>query len=147
MPPFVRRETSSRPTRDPVCCSGESDVGGGTGIRMKGIIGALGAAEGHKGIPAQKGETGCQEVRGRRPAPAFALTEQEGRPLSLHDLRGKVVVDVCPVQTAKAVAAQRALPPAGRDRVHLLLIASDPAMGTPAVLKGYATRFGAEYAP
>ncbi len=114
---------------------------------------AAGPLEAHKGLPPKKGETGRQEVRGRRPVGDFTLTDQEGRPLAFRDLRGKAVlvtfgfttcVDVCPIQTAKAVAVQQALPAALRDRVHMLLITTDPAVDTPAVLKEYGRTFQAD---
>jgi len=114
---------------------------------------AAGAADGHKGMPPKKGETGRQEVRGRRPVADFTLTDQEGRPLAFRDLRGKAVlvtfgfttcVDVCPIQTAKAVAVQQVLPAALRDRVHVLLITTDPGVDTPAALKEYGRKFQAD---
>src|SRR6185436_18752845 len=52
------------------------------------------------------------------PAPGFTLTNQEGKPLSLRQLRGKVVIttfiftgcgSTCPLLTSKLVAIQRRL--------------------------------------
>jgi len=123
------------------------------GIPAVAAVLLAGPVEGHKGLPPKKGETGRQEVRGRRPVADFTLKDQEGRPLASRDLRGKAVlvtfgfttcVDVCPIQTAKGVAVEQALPAALRDRVHMLLITTDPGVDTPAALKEYARKFGAD---
>ncbi len=85
------------------------------------------------------------------PAPEFALTTQDGRPLALSDLRGKVVavtfiyascVDTCPLLTAKMARLQARL---GRDfgpRVYFASITVDPERDTPEILKRYAEAHG-----
>ena len=84
------------------------------------------------------------------PAPAFTLTDQNGKRLSLRDLRGRVAVvtfifttcsDTCPVLTAKLVAIHRQL--AATDPVFFVGITVDPLNDSPAVLKKYAEAFGA----
>lgn len=86
------------------------------------------------------------------PAPGFALTDQNDRPFSLRDLRGRVAVvtflftscsDTCPVLTAKLVAIQRQLGP-DKDRVHFVGITVDPLNDTPAVLKRYGQAHSAD---
>jgi protein SCO1 len=85
-------------------------------------------------------------------APAFTLTNQDGRRFSLSDARGKVTVvtfifttcsETCPVLTAKLVAIERALAP---HRGHLLFaaITVDPLQDTPARLKKYGEAHGAD---
>jgi protein SCO1/2 len=88
------------------------------------------------------------------PAPQFTLTDQDSRPFSLRDVRGRVAVvtflftscsDTCPVLTAKLVAIQRQLG-ADRDRVHFVGITVDPLIDTPAVLKRYGQAHSADLA-
>jgi protein SCO1/2 len=85
-------------------------------------------------------------------APDFALTAQDGRPLALTDLRGKVVVvdfifascaDSCPLQTARLAGLRHRL---GKDfgpGVTFVSISVDPERDTPAVLRRYAAQHGA----
>lgn len=89
------------------------------------------------------------------PAPAFTLTAQDGRRLSLDELRGKVVVatfiytscaDACPLLTAKMAALQNDL---GRDfgpKVFFVSISVDPERDTPEALTRYAQAHGANLA-
>ncbi len=86
-----------------------------------------------------------KEVKG--PAADFTLTDQDGRKVSLRDLRGKVAIvsfiythctTGCPITTAKMKNIQSAF----TDKpVYLVSISFDPAHDTPAVLKEYAKRF------
>jgi protein SCO1/2 len=116
------------------------------------LLAALGA--GCAGAPAPSAQGG---VPGQSAAD-FTLTNQDGRQVALHDLRGKTVVmdfiytncppgDACPILTAKMATLQRSLEN-GRlsDRVVLLSVTIDPERDTPEVLKEYAQRFGAELA-
>ncbi|HEX8394992.1 MAG TPA: SCO family protein [Longimicrobium sp.] len=86
------------------------------------------------------------------PAPAgdFALRDHEGRPATLASFRGHPVLlffgytrcpDICPLTLQKLTAALRAQGRAGSD-VRIVLITTDPANDTPAVLKAYAAPFG-----
>jgi protein SCO1/2 len=89
------------------------------------------------------------------PAPAFTLTAQDGRRLSLNELRGKVVVvtfiyascaDACPLLTAKMAGLQDEL---GRDfgpKAFFLSITVDPERDTPEILTRYAQAHGANLA-
>jgi protein SCO1/2 len=85
------------------------------------------------------------------PAPAFTLTDQDGKRLSLRDLRGQVAVvtfifttcsDTCPLLTAKLVGVGRQLGP--QDPVRFVGITVDPVHDSPAVLKRYAEAFSAQ---
>ena len=85
-------------------------------------------------------------------APPFTLTDQNSRPFSLQDARGKVTVvtflftscsDTCPLLTSKLVAVQRALG-ADQPRVHFVGITVDPLNDTPPVLKRYAEAHAAD---
>jgi protein SCO1 len=81
----------------------------------------------------------------------FALTNQNGRAVSLADLRGKVwVADIiftrcagpCPRMTRQMKELQEALPPGSQ--VKLVTLTTDADFDTPPVLKAYAERFGAD---
>lgn len=85
-------------------------------------------------------------------APAFTLTDQEGRPASDRDLRGHVwVADFiftgcagsCPLMTAKMATLQKAINDPG---VKLVSFSVDPDHDTPAGLKAYGAQYGADFA-
>lgn len=86
------------------------------------------------------------------PAAPFRLSTQDGAPLALADLRGKVVLlafiyasckDVCRMETAKMVKVQDGLGSDFGRRVRFLSVTIDPEHDTPAVLKKHARQFGA----
>jgi protein SCO1/2 len=80
-------------------------------------------------------------------APEFALTDQNGAPFALRDLRGKVVAvtfiytactDTCPLLTEKLASLQK---PLGADfgaHIRFVAVTVDPERDTPAVLRNYA---------
>jgi protein SCO1/2 len=85
------------------------------------------------------------------PVADFALTNQQGRAVSLADLRGHVwVADIiftrcagpCPIMTKEMKELQDALPPANQTR--LVTLTTDPDFDTPPVMKTYSERFGAD---
>ena len=87
------------------------------------------------------------------PAPDFTLTNQEGKPLSLGALRGKVVAvtfiftgcgNTCPLLTAKLVSIQKSLGTDFGPKVFFAAITVDPLADTPEVLKRYASAHGAD---
>jgi protein SCO1 len=87
------------------------------------------------------------------PAPEFTLTSQNGTPVSLADLRGKVVAvtfiytlctDTCPVLTPMMSFVQDRLGPDFGTKVAFVSITVDPERDTPPVLKEYARAFGAD---
>lgn len=80
----------------------------------------------------------------------FALTNQNGRAVSLADLRGKVwVADIiftrcagpCLKMSRQMMELEQALPPGSP--VKLISLTTDPDFDTPAVLKKYSERFSA----
>ena len=88
------------------------------------------------------------------PAPAFTLTAQDERRVSLSDLRGKVVVltfiyttcvDTCPLLTAKMAALQGRLGADFGSRVFFVSVTVDPERDTPARLKGYGAAHGVKF--
>jgi protein SCO1 len=87
------------------------------------------------------------------PAPAFALTSQDGKPLALADLKGKVVAvtfiytecpDICPMLTQKMVQVQDELATEFGKKIAFVSISLDPEHDTPEVLKDYAQFWGAK---
>jgi protein SCO1/2 len=86
------------------------------------------------------------------PAPAFTLTAQDGRRLSLNELRGTVVVvtfiyascaDACPLLTAKMATLQDDLGIDFGPKIFFISITVDPERDTPEVLTRYAQAHGA----
>jgi protein SCO1/2 len=89
------------------------------------------------------------------PAPEFTLTVQDGRRLSLNELRGKVVVvtfiytscaDACPLLTAKMATLQDDLGQGFGPKVVFVSITVDPERDTPEVLSSYAQAHGSNLA-
>ena len=87
------------------------------------------------------------------PAPPFTLTSQDGKPVALADLRGKVLAvtfiytgcpDICPLMTQKMVDVQNALGAKFGTKIDFVSITLDPENDTPAVLKDYAQSWGAK---
>ena len=87
------------------------------------------------------------------PAPAFgrdfALTDHTGKPRTLADFRGKVVVlffgytqcpDVCPTTLAELAEAMKT-PGPDASRVQVLFVTVDPERDTPELLAHYVPAF------
>jgi protein SCO1 len=101
------------------------------------------------------GDAGGENLPKIGRAPAFTLTNQDGQRASLSELRGKVValtfiyttcVDSCPLLTATMASLQGRLGDDFGTQVQFLSITVDPVRDTPAVLKSYAERHGANRA-
>jgi protein SCO1/2 len=102
--------------------------------------------------------TGCTEgkpqfrsvdITGADYARDFQLPDQDGRPRSLKDFKGKAVVvffgytqcpDVCPTTMAEIAQAKKLLGADG-DKVQGVFVTVDPARDTPEVLKAYMANF------
>jgi protein SCO1 len=87
-----------------------------------------------------------------RLAPQFALTSQDGAPVTLADFRGKVVAvtfiftmctATCPVLTPMMSFVQDQLGADFGAKIAFVSITVDPERDTPDVLKEYAQAFGA----
>ena len=85
-------------------------------------------------------------------APGFELISQDGRQLSLRELRGKVVVvtfmfatcaDACPLLTARLSTVRKRMGTDFGSRVVFVSVTVDPAHDTPEVLRQYADLHGA----
>lgn len=89
------------------------------------------------------------------PAPAFALMSQDGKPVSLIGLRGKVVAitflytacpDICPLLTQKMVELQDALGEDFGSKIQFVSMTLDPEHDTQEVLLDYANAWEAKLA-
>jgi protein SCO1 len=89
------------------------------------------------------------------PAPEFALTSQDGAPVTLADLRGRVVAvtfiltmctTTCPVLTPMMSFVQDQLGSDFGAKIRFVSITVDPERDTADVLKQYALSFGANFA-
>ena len=89
------------------------------------------------------------------PAPGFALTSQDGAPVSLADLRGKIVAvtfiftrcsATCAVLTPMMSLVQERLGSDFNSKIVFASITLDPEHDTPEMLKLYAQMYGADVA-
>jgi protein SCO1/2 len=116
------------------------------------------------GIAALALLAGCDRIAGVGRQPAFHFTDitgaefarrlelpdVDGKPRSLADWKGKVVVvffgytqcpDVCPTTMAE-LAQIRQLLGADADRLQTVFVTIDPERDTPEILKAYVANFG-----
>ncbi len=90
--------------------------------------------------------------------PDFTFTNQDGKPISLRQFRGKSLLvtfiytrcplaDYCPRMSRNFAAIDQALrkDPALYARTHLLSISFDPAYDSPAVLRSYGSAYTGNY--
>ena len=103
----------------------------------------------HTGQPAFQ----STDITGADFGKAFTLTDHNGKPRSLEDFRGQVVVmffgfthcpDVCPTTLAELAGAVNKLGPAG-EKVQVLLVTIDPERDTPELLAKYVTAFNPKF--
>jgi len=89
------------------------------------------------------------DITGADYGKVLELTDHTGRPRTLADFRGKLVVlffgytqcpDVCPTTLTELVEVKRLLGKDG-DRLQALFITVDPERDTPELLKAYMTNF------
>lgn len=84
------------------------------------------------------------------PVPDFTLTGPAGRPVSLHDFRGRVTLlyfgytycpDVCPATMQTLARAREMLPERDRDEMQVIMVSVDPERDTPETLAAYLAYF------
>lgn len=89
------------------------------------------------------------DITGAELGREMSLLAHDGRPRTLADFRGKVLVvffgfthcpDVCPTALYKFATVLKALGP-DADRVQVVLVTVDPERDTPAALAQYVTAF------
>ena len=105
------------------------------------------AACGPASPPAPKFQS--TDVTGANFGKTFALNDHTGKPRTLADFQGRIVVvffgftqcpDVCPTTLAEMAKVIKALGADG-GKVQVLFISVDPERDTPALLKQYVTAF------
>jgi protein SCO1/2 len=89
------------------------------------------------------------DVTGLDYAKGFSLTDHAGKPRTLQDFKGKLVVlffgytqcpDVCPTTMAEMAAVMKELGPAAKD-VQVLFVTLDPERDTQELLAAYVPAF------
>jgi protein SCO1/2 len=108
----------------------------------------LAACQAEKPKPAFKGI----DITGAPYAQQLNLPDADGKPRTLADFKGKVVIvffgftqcpDLCPATLADIAEARQRLGAAGA-RVQPVFVTVDPERDTPQVLKQYVAGFGAD---
>lgn len=114
-----------------------------------GYIISLGATGTLVACSAEKPQFKSIDLTGADYAKGFALSDQSGKPRTLQDFTGKVVVvffgftqcpDVCPASMAELAEVKKLLGPDG-DKLQAIFITVDPERDTPEVLKAYMGNF------
>ncbi len=123
------------------------------------LVGVLGLAAGLAGcgstnLPAPSADFGYVFDQ-PRPVPATPLVDQYGRSTTLRSFRGKFVVlaqfltlcqEECPLTTGVFQELQRSVRAVGLGReVAFVEVTVDPGRDTPARLRAYQRRFGADW--
>lgn len=97
---------------------------------------------------------GACSTKSGKPIQDFNFTDQDGNPLGLEDLKGKVWVadfvftqcaTVCPPMTMNMSQLQQDVKEAGLEDVHFVSFSVDPEIDTPEALKKYGEDFGADF--
>lgn len=110
------------------------------------VLAALAAAPAAAHDHARHRENGYQRLEADEPAPAFELTNQDGRRVSLKQLRGHPLVvtfvytsctATCPVLVHVLASAEQSLSEAERRAVRFVGITIDPQRDTPQRLKAF----------
>jgi protein SCO1 len=120
-------------------------------LRLGSIVAVLAIALGAAiGIAACRREAAPRATAGRPGFGGdFTLTNQDGQPFHLADLRGKAVLlffgytfcpDMCPMTLAHVMDVMKRLGEAGQDVVPVF-VSLDPQRDTPAIIKTYVRHF------
>lgn len=89
-----------------------------------------------------------------RTVPDLSLTDQDGQPVSLNQLKGKWTVlffgytfcpDICPTTLAQLRQIKSELPSEAVDRLRIVLVSVDPDRDTPPQLKQYLGYFDKQF--
>jgi protein SCO1/2 len=100
-------------------------------------------------LPGKQASFQNTDVTGLDYAKGFSLTDHTGKPRTLADYKGKVVVvffgytqcpDVCPTTMAEMASVMQKLGPQA-DQVQVLFITLDPERDTPQLLASYVPAF------
>lgn len=90
------------------------------------------------------------DISGANFGQRLALTDHNGRAVTLESFRGKLVVlffgythcpDVCPTTLSDMAEAFKLMPDGASDKVQVLFVSVDPERDTPEILKAYVPYF------
>jgi len=93
------------------------------------------------------------DLTGAKYAQGFNLPDFDGKPRTLADFKGKVVVvffgytqcpDACPTTMAELSGVLKTLGP-DASKVQVVFVSVDPSRDTPALLKNYVTNFRPDF--
>ena len=102
-----------------------------------------------KGVPAPKTVFSNTDITGLDYGKDFALTDHNGKPRTIADFRGKLVLvffgfthcpDVCPTTLSEMAGIMKSLGP-DADKLQVLFVTLDPERDTPEVMAGYVPAF------
>lgn len=103
------------------------------------------------GTPVRAQGNDWKRLDADEPAPAFALTDQNGQSVSLADLRGRAIIltflfthctDVCPVLPVMLNRVDQQLSAAEKKRTRFVGISIDPQRDTPSRLSAFMKESG-----
>ncbi|EIK97574.1 SCO1/SenC family protein [Pseudomonas sp. M47T1] len=89
-----------------------------------------------------------------RTVPSVTMTDQDGKPVALDDLKGKWSLlffgytfcpDICPTTLAQLRQVKSELPAAAAARLQVILVSVDPSRDTPQQLKQYLGYFDKDF--
>jgi protein SCO1/2 len=104
--------------------------------------------------PTRLLDAGIVLLQEGRPLPALELTNQDGQPQLLNQLRGQWSLvffgytfcpDICPTTLADLRMIKNQLPPAAREQLRIVMVSVDPQRDTPQQLKLYLGYFDASF--
>jgi len=104
--------------------------------------------------PAELLDAGIVMLQKSRSMPALQLTDQEGQPQRLDELKGKWTLvffgytfcpDICPTTLAELRQLHGDLPAEAREQLRVVMVSVDPHRDTPAQLKQYLGYFDAGF--
>ncbi|MCC2954052.1 SCO family protein [Massilia sp. IC2-477] len=113
------------------------------------ILGAAVLAAGCDKLSTKAPAFNNTDITGLDYAKGFSLTDHTGKPRTLQDFRGKVVLlffgytqcpDVCPTTMAKMATVMKDLGPSSKD-VQVLFVTLDPERDTQELLAAYVPAF------
>ncbi|WP_313515673.1 SCO family protein [Pseudomonas sp.] len=100
--------------------------------------------------PAKLLDAGIILLPQPRQVPALSLTDQDGKPLAVDELKGRWSLlffgytfcpDICPTTLAQMREVKGLLPAEARERLRVVLVSVDPNRDTPQQLKQYLGYF------
>lgn len=105
------------------------------------------------GVPAPKVAFANTDITGLDYGKDFSLIDHHGKPRTMSDFRGKLVLvffgythcpDVCPTTLSEMAGIKKALGTDG-DKLQVLFVTLDPERDTPEVMAGFVPAFDATF--